>query len=65
MTVPVEMVIQSHLSDLIEFGENFPREEKETRLKFIKYLIHFHKMDSEIDPDAVFKTFLHYFNKKK
>ncbi len=65
MTVPVEMVIQSHLSDLIDVGEHFTTEERTTRLKFLKYLVHFHKMDSEIDPDAVYETFLHYFNKKK
>lgn len=57
-TVPVEMVIQSHLSDLIEMDGYFTTEERTTRLKFIKYLVHFYKLGDEIDPDQVFEAFL-------
>jgi hypothetical protein len=58
MTVSVEMVIQSHLSDLIEMDGYFTTEERTVRLKFIKYLVHFHKLEDEIDPDQVFEAFL-------
>ena len=56
--VPVEIVVQSHLSDLVEFGENFHREERLTRLKFVKYLIHHYRMEDQIDAEKVFETFL-------
>jgi hypothetical protein len=58
MTVSVEMVIQSHLSDLIEMDGYFTTEERMIRLKFIKYLVHFHTLEEEIDPDEVFEAFL-------
>lgn len=57
MFVPVKIVVQSHLSDLIEFGENFNPEERLTRLKFIKYLVHYYRMEDEIDAEKVFETF--------
>jgi len=58
MLVPVQIIVQSHLSDLIEFGENFNPEERLTRLKFVKYLIHFHEMDERVDAEKVFEKFL-------
>ena len=58
MLVPVEMIVQSHLSDLIEMDGYFTTEERQIRLKFIKYLIHYYELFTEVDADAEFEKFL-------
>lgn len=59
MKVPVSIVIQSHLSDLLEMNGDCYDEQRIHRIRFVKFLvIHFRNTTVLIDAEEVYNEFL-------